>query len=158
VDPGWLGVAFGGGVLTVGALVVAAVFGVQASRQRLPTADSIKANTGTAWALVSPRVRAGETVFLDMRWHDSWPIAAGVASAMLEHGEHPKVAPSWGLLFGSPQVSAQEGAHVIAFFQAANPPPSPPPGFVQLGRANDTVLYLSNQGSPLAPAPITSGG
>jgi hypothetical protein len=93
-----------------------------------------------------------------MRWHDSWPIAAGVASAMVEHGEHPKVTPSWGLLFGSRQVSGQVGAHVIALYEAAHPPPAPPPGFVRLGQANDTVLYLSNQGSPLAPVQLAPEG
>jgi hypothetical protein len=157
-DRGWLPVAVGGAVLAVGAVVVSAVFSVQASRQPPVAADSVRATSGTAWALVAPRVRPGETVFLDMRWHDSWSIAAGVASALVEHGEHPKVAPSWGLLFGSRQVSTQEGAHVIALYQAAHPPPAPPPGFVRLGQADDTVLYLSNQGSPLPPVSITSGG
>ncbi len=155
---GWLPGAIAGAVLAMGALVVSVVFSVQASRQPALFAEWIQVNTGAAWTLVAPQLREGETVFLDMRWHDSWSIAAGLASAMVEHGEHAKVAPSWGLLFGSRQVSGQVGAHVIALYQAAHPPATPPPGFVRLGQANDTVLYLSNQGSPMAPVPLAPGG
>jgi hypothetical protein len=143
----WTGVVVRHGLevgLAIGTIVAASVFTVRVGQ--LPPISTFSAvAAGQAWEMVSPQLRSADTsVLVDLGSPASWPLGAGLADALDQHGVNPAVPKNWAFLFGTDTATGREPA-VVTLYERADAPPTPPPGSHYLGIAGNTLVFFTQR-------------
>jgi hypothetical protein len=143
----WTGVlARNGIVLGLVAGTVAALSLLTVRVVQIPPVSAFSAVTvGQAWELVRPQLtRTDSSTTVDIRSPASWPLAAGLADALDQHGVNPTVPPSWASVFGIDAATGRERA-VVTLYERADAPLSPPVGSHYLGLAGNTLVFFTQR-------------